>query len=108
MSVRRGIFVAPFDELVEPRLLAELAAEAESRGWDGFFVWDHIRHRSPVEAVADPWVALSAIAFATVIRFSGSASSSPASSVSGPRPPVLPRKWSSSRVSKAAAKSSTR
>ncbi len=65
MSVKRGIFVAPFDELVEPRLLAELAAEAERRGWDGFFVWDHIRYRPPAEAVADPWVVLSAIACAT-------------------------------------------
>jgi alkanesulfonate monooxygenase SsuD/methylene tetrahydromethanopterin reductase-like flavin-dependent oxidoreductase (luciferase family) len=65
MSVKRGIFVAPFDELVEARLLAELAAEAESRGWDGFFVWDHIRYQPPTEAVADPWVVLSAIAFAT-------------------------------------------
>jgi alkanesulfonate monooxygenase SsuD/methylene tetrahydromethanopterin reductase-like flavin-dependent oxidoreductase (luciferase family) len=65
VSVKRGIFVAPFDELVEPRLLAELAAEAERRGWDGFFVWDHIRYQPPTEAVADPWVVLSAIACAT-------------------------------------------
>ena len=33
--MRRGIFVAPFDELSDPRLLAELAAEAEERGFDG-------------------------------------------------------------------------
>jgi alkanesulfonate monooxygenase SsuD/methylene tetrahydromethanopterin reductase-like flavin-dependent oxidoreductase (luciferase family) len=65
VSVKHGIFVAPFDELVEPRLLAELAAEAESRGWDGFFVWDHIRYQPPTDAVADPWVVLSAIACAT-------------------------------------------
>jgi alkanesulfonate monooxygenase SsuD/methylene tetrahydromethanopterin reductase-like flavin-dependent oxidoreductase (luciferase family) len=63
--VKRGLFVAPFDELVDPRLLAELAARAEARGWDGFFVWDHVAYRPPVEAVADPWVALSAIACAT-------------------------------------------
>jgi alkanesulfonate monooxygenase SsuD/methylene tetrahydromethanopterin reductase-like flavin-dependent oxidoreductase (luciferase family) len=65
MAVKRGIFVAPFDELVEPRLLAELAQLAEARGWDGFFVWDHIRYRAPVRAVADPWVTLAAIAYAT-------------------------------------------
>jgi alkanesulfonate monooxygenase SsuD/methylene tetrahydromethanopterin reductase-like flavin-dependent oxidoreductase (luciferase family) len=65
VSAKRGIFVAPFDELVEPGLLAELAAEAESRGWDGFFVWDHIRYQPPTEAVGDPWVVLSAIACAT-------------------------------------------
>jgi alkanesulfonate monooxygenase SsuD/methylene tetrahydromethanopterin reductase-like flavin-dependent oxidoreductase (luciferase family) len=65
VAAKRGIFVAPFDELYEPRLLAELATEAEAKGWDGFFLWDHIKYRAPVRAVADPWVALSAIAFAT-------------------------------------------
>ena len=65
MPARRGIFVAPFDELADPRLLAELAARAEARGWDGFFVWDHVVYREPVRAILDPWVALSAIAVAT-------------------------------------------
>jgi alkanesulfonate monooxygenase SsuD/methylene tetrahydromethanopterin reductase-like flavin-dependent oxidoreductase (luciferase family) len=65
VTVKRGIFVAPFDELVEPSSLAELAALAEKRGWDGFFLWDHLKHLPPVRAVADPWVALSAIACAT-------------------------------------------
>jgi alkanesulfonate monooxygenase SsuD/methylene tetrahydromethanopterin reductase-like flavin-dependent oxidoreductase (luciferase family) len=63
--VKRGIFLAPFDELVDPRQLAELAARAESVGWHGFFLWDHIRYRPPVRAVADPWVALAAIACST-------------------------------------------
>jgi alkanesulfonate monooxygenase SsuD/methylene tetrahydromethanopterin reductase-like flavin-dependent oxidoreductase (luciferase family) len=63
--VKRGIFVAPFDELMEPRLLAELAQRAERKGWDGFFLWDHLLYRPPVRAVADPWVALAAIAYAT-------------------------------------------
>ena len=65
MTARRGIFVAPFDELADPRLLAELAASAEGRGWDGFFLWDHVAYRAPVRALADPWVALSAVACAT-------------------------------------------
>ena len=65
MTVKRGIFVAPFDELVDPRVVARLAARAEERGWDGFFVWDHIRYSAPTRAVADPWVALTAIALAT-------------------------------------------
>jgi alkanesulfonate monooxygenase SsuD/methylene tetrahydromethanopterin reductase-like flavin-dependent oxidoreductase (luciferase family) len=65
VSVKRGIFVAPFDELVDPRTLAELAASAEAHGWDGFFVWDHVAWRAPVRAVADPWVSLAAIACAT-------------------------------------------
>lgn len=65
VTAKRGIFVAPFDELVDPGLLAELAASAESRGWDGIFLWDHVAYRPPTRAVADPWVALSAIACAT-------------------------------------------
>ena len=65
MSVKRGIFLAPFDELADPRTLAELARSAESRGWNGFFIWDHITYRAPVRAVADPWVALAAIACST-------------------------------------------
>lgn len=65
MSVNRGIFLAPFDELSDPGRLADLAASAESHGWNGFFIWDHITHLPPVRAVADPWVALSAIACAT-------------------------------------------
>jgi alkanesulfonate monooxygenase SsuD/methylene tetrahydromethanopterin reductase-like flavin-dependent oxidoreductase (luciferase family) len=63
--MRHGIFVAPFDECSDPRLLAELAARAEARGWDGFFLWDHIRYREPTVAVSDPWIALAAIACAT-------------------------------------------
>ncbi len=65
MSAKRGIFLAPFDELAEPSLLAELATSAEAGAWEGFFVWDHVAYRPPTRALADPWVALSAIACAT-------------------------------------------
>ena len=61
----RGLFIAPFDELVDPRVMAGVAAAAEDRGWDGLYVWDHIIYREPVRAVADPWIVLSAIAAAT-------------------------------------------
>jgi alkanesulfonate monooxygenase SsuD/methylene tetrahydromethanopterin reductase-like flavin-dependent oxidoreductase (luciferase family) len=60
--VQRGLYLAPFDELADPRTLVALAVEAEEHGWDGVFLWDHIRWRPPVRAVADPWIALSAIA----------------------------------------------
>jgi alkanesulfonate monooxygenase SsuD/methylene tetrahydromethanopterin reductase-like flavin-dependent oxidoreductase (luciferase family) len=63
--MKRAIDVGPFGELADPRVLADLAARAEDRGWDGFFVWDHINYRAPVRAVADPWVALAAVACAT-------------------------------------------
>ena len=62
---RRGIFVAPFEELADARALARLAARAEERGWDGFFLWDHVAYRAPVTALADPWVCMGAIAYAT-------------------------------------------
>ncbi|HEX5909524.1 MAG TPA: LLM class flavin-dependent oxidoreductase, partial [Thermoleophilaceae bacterium] len=62
---RHGIFLAPFDELSEPAVVAELAARAEQAGWDGFFVWDHVEYREPVRAVADPWITLAAVAVAT-------------------------------------------
>jgi alkanesulfonate monooxygenase SsuD/methylene tetrahydromethanopterin reductase-like flavin-dependent oxidoreductase (luciferase family) len=63
--MRRAIFVAPFEELSEPALVADLAARAEARGWDGFFVWDHVEYRDPVRLVADPWITLAAVAVAT-------------------------------------------
>jgi alkanesulfonate monooxygenase SsuD/methylene tetrahydromethanopterin reductase-like flavin-dependent oxidoreductase (luciferase family) len=45
--------------------VAQLAARTERRGWDGFFVWDHVAYRDPVRLVADPWITLAAIAVAT-------------------------------------------
>jgi alkanesulfonate monooxygenase SsuD/methylene tetrahydromethanopterin reductase-like flavin-dependent oxidoreductase (luciferase family) len=65
MAARRGIYLAPFDALADPRRVARLAARAEERGWDGVFVWDHIVWSAPVRGVADPWVTLSAVACAT-------------------------------------------
>jgi alkanesulfonate monooxygenase SsuD/methylene tetrahydromethanopterin reductase-like flavin-dependent oxidoreductase (luciferase family) len=62
---RRAIFVAPFEELSEPALVAELAVRAEGKGWDGFFVWDHVAYAAPVKALADPWVTLAAVATRT-------------------------------------------
>jgi alkanesulfonate monooxygenase SsuD/methylene tetrahydromethanopterin reductase-like flavin-dependent oxidoreductase (luciferase family) len=63
--MRFGIYFPPFDELADPVLVARLCAEAEEAGWDGVFIWDHVRWREPVVAVADPQVTLAAIASAT-------------------------------------------
>jgi alkanesulfonate monooxygenase SsuD/methylene tetrahydromethanopterin reductase-like flavin-dependent oxidoreductase (luciferase family) len=46
-------------------VVARLAARAEAAGWDGVFLWDHVRYSPPVRAVADPWIALAAVACAT-------------------------------------------
>ena len=49
----------------DARVLADLAAEAEEAGWDGFFVWDAVFARPPRLPMVDPWVALTAIAMQT-------------------------------------------
>ena len=53
-------------EPADPRALIDLATAAEAEGWDGLFLWDHVlRAASEPPEVADPWIALSAIAAAT-------------------------------------------
>jgi alkanesulfonate monooxygenase SsuD/methylene tetrahydromethanopterin reductase-like flavin-dependent oxidoreductase (luciferase family) len=63
--MKRGITVPIFGELADPGTLVDLAREAEQAGLDGFFVWDHLQYRSPVERVTDPWISLAAIATST-------------------------------------------
>jgi alkanesulfonate monooxygenase SsuD/methylene tetrahydromethanopterin reductase-like flavin-dependent oxidoreductase (luciferase family) len=65
VSAKRGLFLAPFDELVEPATLVDLARRAEASGWDGFFLWDHVAYSPPVSTLADAWIVLAAIAGAT-------------------------------------------
>jgi alkanesulfonate monooxygenase SsuD/methylene tetrahydromethanopterin reductase-like flavin-dependent oxidoreductase (luciferase family) len=61
-----GLNLPNFGTFADPRVVVDLAREAEDAGWDGFFVWDHIlgdrEWRIPV---ADPWVLLSAVAART-------------------------------------------
>lgn len=63
--LRSALWVPPFGDLADPALVARLAAEAEEAGWDGVFLWDHLRWRAPVQRVADPWITLAAVATAT-------------------------------------------
>src|SRR6266852_4690072 len=66
MPVQFAINTPNFGSFGDARLLAELAQEAEDAGWDGFFVWDHIGGSSfQAIPMADPWVALTAMAMAT-------------------------------------------
>jgi alkanesulfonate monooxygenase SsuD/methylene tetrahydromethanopterin reductase-like flavin-dependent oxidoreductase (luciferase family) len=61
--VRFGVILPNFGDYFDPRLLATLARDAERAGWEGFFLWDHtVAWPTPI---ADPWIALSAIALAT-------------------------------------------
>lgn len=64
--MRHALYVPPFGELADPRVLMELAAAAEAAGWDGFFLWDHLLRLPPDPLeVADAWTALAAVAVAT-------------------------------------------
>ena len=64
--MKYGLDVSTHGEYFNPRTLADLAGEAEEAGWDGFFVQDVLLHPdSPDSPVADPWVALAAIATQT-------------------------------------------
>ena len=60
-----GLSLPPFGEHADPRLVRSLAVDAEAAGWDGFFLWDHMVFRKAPLAVADPWIALAAVAGAT-------------------------------------------
>ena len=64
-AVKSAVWLPLFDELADPHAVVTLAVAAEASGWDGFFVWDHIRWREPVRAAADPWIVLTAVAGAT-------------------------------------------
>jgi alkanesulfonate monooxygenase SsuD/methylene tetrahydromethanopterin reductase-like flavin-dependent oxidoreductase (luciferase family) len=63
--MRFGINLPPFGEFGHARALAELAREAETVGWDGFFIWDHILFDPSWHPMVDPWVGLAAVAVAT-------------------------------------------
>ncbi|MGB8179357.1 MAG: LLM class flavin-dependent oxidoreductase [Acidimicrobiales bacterium] len=64
-AVRHGLFLPPFDALASPDLLVELAIDAERSGWDGFFLWDHLKYGTRVRDILDPYICLTAVAAAT-------------------------------------------
>ena len=64
--LKQLLYLPPFGPLSDPRLLADLGAEAEDAGWDGVFLWDHVlRRREEVIDIADPWICLAAMAMNT-------------------------------------------
>ena len=60
-----GISIPAFADFSDPRVLAELAHDAETAGWDGFFLWDAMFFDPTFHPMADPWVALAAVAMST-------------------------------------------
>ncbi len=64
--MKYGLDIPTAGTYANPRKLADLAAEAEEAGWDGFFIWDVLFAGDQLTTpVADPWVALAAIAMRT-------------------------------------------
>ena len=64
--MQSALSVPNFGSFGDAELLVELAVEAEVGGWDGFFVWDHVRLFDDFSLpVVDPWVTFGAIAQAT-------------------------------------------
>jgi alkanesulfonate monooxygenase SsuD/methylene tetrahydromethanopterin reductase-like flavin-dependent oxidoreductase (luciferase family) len=59
--MRFGLSVPPF---TDPSEVVDLAVTAETSGWDGVFLWDHLSWDGTVE-VHDPWTLLGAIAVRT-------------------------------------------
>ena len=63
--MKHGLFLPPFDGLADAERMADLAVLAEESGWDGFFVWDHLRYASPVRDILDPYTCLAVMAART-------------------------------------------
>lgn len=71
--MKYGVDLPNMRACADPRLLAELAREAEDAGWDGAFIFDSLYSPdwgSPEDApsvapAADPWIALAAMAMRT-------------------------------------------
>lgn len=64
-GVRFGLDVATTEGWSDIGQLVELAVAAEASGWDGVFLWDIFLPEDEAHPVADPWVALAAIATVT-------------------------------------------
>jgi alkanesulfonate monooxygenase SsuD/methylene tetrahydromethanopterin reductase-like flavin-dependent oxidoreductase (luciferase family) len=63
--VKHGLFLPPFDGLADAERIADLAVLAEDVGWDGFFLWDHLRYPPPVRDILDPYLCLAVMAAKT-------------------------------------------
>ncbi|TDO50664.1 putative F420-dependent oxidoreductase [Kribbella sp. VKM Ac-2527] len=87
--MRYGVYLPNQGDFADVGVLVELARSAEAAGWDGFFLWDELLplhpHSDTVRAalgesddVADPLVALTAVATATErIRFGSLVAAAP-------------------------------
>jgi alkanesulfonate monooxygenase SsuD/methylene tetrahydromethanopterin reductase-like flavin-dependent oxidoreductase (luciferase family) len=63
--MKHGLFLPPFDGLADVERMADLAELAEDAGWDGVFIWDHLRYPAPVSDILDPYICLAVMAART-------------------------------------------
>jgi alkanesulfonate monooxygenase SsuD/methylene tetrahydromethanopterin reductase-like flavin-dependent oxidoreductase (luciferase family) len=63
--MKHALFLPAFDGLADVERMATLAEVAEEAGWDGFFVWDHLRYSPPVRDIIDPYACLTVMAART-------------------------------------------
>lgn len=61
--MKYAVYLPTFDPFGSPRVIADLARDAEQAGWDGFFIWDDAAGTE--KDMADPWISLAAAAAAT-------------------------------------------
>jgi alkanesulfonate monooxygenase SsuD/methylene tetrahydromethanopterin reductase-like flavin-dependent oxidoreductase (luciferase family) len=66
--LKTGLYLPSYGRFGDARVIADLAHDAESAGWDGFFLWDHVATHDD-DGVSlphtDPWLALAAAAVQT-------------------------------------------
>ena len=67
-KMKTALYLPNFGPFGDARAVADLARDAESAGWDGFFLWDHIAERDDTGGSlphTDPWLALTVAAMQT-------------------------------------------
>lgn len=66
--LKTAIYLPNHGPFGDARAIADLARDAETAGWDGFFLWDHIAEYDEAgdsQPCADPWLGLTAAAMQT-------------------------------------------
>ncbi len=66
--MRYSVNIPNFGDFADARVVARVAAAAESAGWDALFIWDHVVHDKQLrrgQPFGDPWMLLTAAALAT-------------------------------------------
>lgn len=67
---KQGIFIPNFGSLADPENIVEYAIAAETSGWDGLFLADHLIDFAATEPtehrpISDPWITLAGVATRT-------------------------------------------